>query len=171
MKHLRAGFTIIELVIVIAVIAILASITVVAYNGTRDRAEYARAQSDLKNINDAIVVYRAQNGKYPIAAAQFVSGSLRFEYQYFGRTTSVNTSFLNTLVASYLDTMPVGSPLRSGKYYTYCYITPADGSEYKLIRYTYDPPLPTVETTGNPLTDPTRPTQSWGYWSPGGSAY
>tara|TARA_B100000686_G_C16613061_1_gene874893 strand:- start:631 stop:1143 length:513 start_codon:yes stop_codon:yes gene_type:complete len=45
----RAGFTIVELLIVIVVIAILAAITIVAYTGIQERAEAAAVQSDLSN--------------------------------------------------------------------------------------------------------------------------
>ena len=50
MKKGGTGFTIVELLIVIVVIAILASITVVAYNGIRDRARMSAALSYSSQI-------------------------------------------------------------------------------------------------------------------------
>jgi type II secretory pathway pseudopilin PulG len=44
------GFTIIELVIIISVIGILASIVVINYSGWRQRASFAQLQSDLGNL-------------------------------------------------------------------------------------------------------------------------
>jgi len=43
----QSGFTIVELLIVVVVIAILATVTIVAYNGIRDRAQTSSVQSQL----------------------------------------------------------------------------------------------------------------------------
>ena len=65
MKHNRYGFTIVELLIVIVVIAILAAITVVAYNGIQSRARTATVESDLQAIKKAMLMYRADVGTLP----------------------------------------------------------------------------------------------------------
>ena len=59
------GFTIVELLIVIVVIAILASISVVAYNGIQQRARDSQRLSDLKAIAKAIEMYHIDNDRYP----------------------------------------------------------------------------------------------------------
>ena len=65
---LRArGFTIVELLIVIVVIAILAAITIVAYNGIQGRARDSQRVSDLKTIVKALEIYKTNNGTYPNA--------------------------------------------------------------------------------------------------------
>ena len=46
-KRSQSGFTIVELLIVIVVIAILAAITIAAYNGIQQRARDSAAKSDL----------------------------------------------------------------------------------------------------------------------------
>jgi prepilin-type N-terminal cleavage/methylation domain-containing protein len=61
----QRGFTIVELLIVIVVIAILAAITVVAYNGIQSRAFNSRVQSDVKNVQKIVEAYNAINGSYP----------------------------------------------------------------------------------------------------------
>lgn len=58
-----------ELLIVIVVIGILASITVVAYNGVQIRAKQAKMQSDISGVRGLIEAYAAQNGSYPVTAA------------------------------------------------------------------------------------------------------
>ncbi len=57
----QTGFTIVELLIVIVVIAILAAITVVAYNGIQNRAYDTTVQSDLKQIATKIELFKADS--------------------------------------------------------------------------------------------------------------
>jgi len=64
MKNNR-GFTIVELLIVIVVIAILAAITIVAYNGIQQRAQSSAAQAAVHQTQKAIELVRAQNDSYP----------------------------------------------------------------------------------------------------------
>ena len=52
------GFTIVELLIVIVVIGILASITIVAFNGVQERAHASKIDSDLKSLKSAILSAR-----------------------------------------------------------------------------------------------------------------
>ena len=68
------GFTIVELLIVIVVIAILAAITIVAYNGIQNRARDAQRLSDITAIAKALESYKAQTGSYPTAVGNSVGG-------------------------------------------------------------------------------------------------
>ena len=63
----KSGFTIVELLIVIVVIAILAAITIVAYNGIQNRAYDSAVQSDFNKIASKLEVYKItdQDNKYP----------------------------------------------------------------------------------------------------------
>ncbi len=62
----RRGFTIVELLIVIVVIAILAAITIVAYNGIQNRAKQSAAQQAVSQANKKVLAYAIQNSDmYP----------------------------------------------------------------------------------------------------------
>lgn len=67
----RAGFTLVELLIVIVVIAILASISVVAYNGIQARARDAQRKHDIQTIARALELYYIDHGQYPIITGSY----------------------------------------------------------------------------------------------------
>ena len=62
-RHSVKGFTIVELLIVIVVIAILAAISVVAYTGVQDRARQSKVRSDIAQLTRAIVLARESQSK------------------------------------------------------------------------------------------------------------
>lgn len=59
------GFTIVELLVVIVVIAILATITIVSYDGINQRAQNSQIISGVEQYYKAIKLYRTLNEKYP----------------------------------------------------------------------------------------------------------
>lgn len=61
----KPGFTIVELLVVIAVIAILAAITIVSYIGVTASANTARNSSNAQSVRSFAEAYNADNGEYP----------------------------------------------------------------------------------------------------------
>ncbi len=80
----QTGFTIVELLIVVVVIAILAAITIVSYNGIRDRATISSVQTGLSQANKKLLAYAVTNGDmYPDTLAQAgVADTASVAYQY-----------------------------------------------------------------------------------------
>ncbi|AHB41983.1 hypothetical protein RAAC3_TM7C00001G0113 [Candidatus Saccharibacteria bacterium RAAC3_TM7_1] len=70
-KSKESGFTIVELLIVIVVIAILAAITIVAYNGIQSRARLSSAQQAANTIMKKAEVANSLTSSYPTAATGF----------------------------------------------------------------------------------------------------
>ena len=70
----QTGFTIVELLIVVVVIAILAAITVVSYTGITSRANDTAVQSDLRNLGVKTEELIAKNGTVPSFSELAVSG-------------------------------------------------------------------------------------------------
>ncbi len=87
----RNGFTIVELLIVVVVIAILAAITIVAYNGIRDRSEASAMQSTLSQAAKKIQLYAVDNAEqYPATLADAGvtdNGAITFQYSSDNTTT------------------------------------------------------------------------------------
>jgi len=63
----NAGFTIVELLVVIVVIGILAAITIVSYTGISSKANMAALQSDLAGAKKQMAIYQTLYGAYPTA--------------------------------------------------------------------------------------------------------
>ena len=61
----QKGFTIVELLIVVIIIAILAAVTIVSFNGIQTRAYNARVADTTKQYVKAYQKYAIDNGAYP----------------------------------------------------------------------------------------------------------
>ncbi len=68
------GFTIVELLIVVVVIAILAAITVMAYNGITNRATETTMKSDLHTAATTLGTDNVANGSYPSSSSAANNG-------------------------------------------------------------------------------------------------
>jgi len=61
----QQGFTLIELMVVISILGILSMVAVPKFSNSIALANTAKIQTDLQTIDTAIIMYQAQNGKYP----------------------------------------------------------------------------------------------------------
>ena len=72
------GFTLIELAVVLAIIAVLAAVLTPMVSGYLDQARVARAQADVRTIADSIKLYNRDTGRWPIydSSADYSSDSV-----------------------------------------------------------------------------------------------
>lgn len=63
-KH-RAGFTLLEVMVVIVILGILASLVVPNLLGNKEKADRQKAVSDIVSLENALDMYRLDNGRYP----------------------------------------------------------------------------------------------------------
>lgn len=156
----RSGFTIVELLIVIVVIAILAAISIVAYNGVQVRANVTKVQADLKGLQAALEIYKAENNSYPTTGGS---------WSYSANSPS---GYVPGLVPTYVASLPqltIGTVTTSN-----CYIYKSNGVDYKLMRL--GQPLSQAEQDLVP--DSMKDVGNWnsyhdryGYWSSGGATF
>jgi type II secretion system protein G len=67
MINQKKGFTLIEFLVVIAIIGILSSVVVASLNTARLKARDAKRIADIKQIQLALEMYNDKNGSYPTA--------------------------------------------------------------------------------------------------------
>lgn len=149
------GFTIVELLIVIIVVAILAAIVITVYNGITARAQYSAERQDISNIQQALELYKADKGYYPDSSnCVNAPGYTNYQSSWCGWAQGQGDSFIPGVVPAYIRALPTLSrSLPRDNTYLYQSRTATNGipgtDQYQLIRYT-TAGLSTAEKTNNP---------------------
>ena len=109
------GFTLIELMVVIAIILILALIAVPAYRNMQIRAKKARVQEDLRNIATALEAFYVDWNQYP--------GESDWQDELTGAGATINKSNATTSTGeegpiTYIKEIP-DDPFNPGNKYSY----------------------------------------------------
>ncbi len=110
------GFTIVELLIVIVVIAILAAVSIVAYQGLQQRARDSDVKSDLAQIAKLLHMYAADNGNYVSTGSGCGASNNGIGwFNYVNAAATYNKSIMQCLIdGGYTSTVISGSAASCG---------------------------------------------------------
>jgi len=67
-RHSTAGFTLIELMILVIIIVILGTLVAMTYSGIQSKNRNAERQASIKTLQSELEIYYAQTSKYPTLA-------------------------------------------------------------------------------------------------------
>jgi general secretion pathway protein G len=77
-KRSNSGFTLLEIMIVVAIIGILATIAVMKFGGQTKTAQVTATEATISSIRMAVGTYEMEKGKHPESLADLVSGEKHY---------------------------------------------------------------------------------------------
>ncbi len=159
----KRGFTLIELIVVIGIIAVLATMGISSYTSVRQDARNAKRKGDLKELQKTLEAYKARHGHYPPTdtTGAHVSGHKWHTNCNYIHTLVVpnrpnkdegtNLGWIPGLAPEFIPNLPTDprsgrpNPERSGGSTTQygacaiaannCYKYMSNGSDYKLVAH------------------------------------
>jgi prepilin-type N-terminal cleavage/methylation domain-containing protein len=144
----RRGFTIIELLVVVAIIALLASTVVALFSNARSRSRDAKRVGDIKELHDALAVYVTNTRTFPnptIAGGICLTGSDAIS------TTLVGADAIKSIPRDPQQNCGSGLPTAANPHYHY---ESLDGSTYTLWYYLETDSIPGKNPGQQPPVSP-----------------
>jgi prepilin-type N-terminal cleavage/methylation domain-containing protein len=170
----KKGFSIMELMVVIGIIAVLASVGLNTYSNVQRNARNTKRKTDLKEVYAALEAFRADNGRYPSTCTDGTTTCAFTTTEWFGEAVnpygtdpdearSGATGYIPGLAPMYIPVLP-RDPRHGNPGQTSCsgpgsgYLYRSTGTDFKLLAHC------TPEGTLDPndkFFDPCRTTWAW----------
>src|SRR3989338_6549912 len=131
-RDVKKGYTLVELMVAISIIALLFAAGVASYGKASQRSRDAKRKSDVEQLRSALEMYRADNSKYPPTSDVW---------------QDISTP-LNVLVPSFIPELPTDP-----QGFSYEYQAPADpATTYCITAF-----LEVTDDSGACIGDPSLP--------------
>lgn len=140
MKNKIAGFSLIEILVVVSIVTILVSVGFAQFSKGSAQSRDAERKADLRNLQSAIELYKNKNGRYPAGCngpdqwsgqigSGYSCGGTDDNSQYIvGHAVNINFS------PEFIRVLPTDPKLNSAVAKSgYFYITNTDGTVYKMM--------------------------------------
>ncbi|MHC1481619.1 pilin [Frateuria aurantia] len=122
MQKSQKGFTLIELMIVVAIIAILAAIAIPQYQNYITKAQFSESQQIMDGLKTPIAEYVTQSGACPVNSANGFGATTSYVGKYIASATLSETSAGSTTstpvckaALTFKSSTGVSSPLRGAE--------------------------------------------------------
>ncbi|HYC83180.1 MAG TPA: type II secretion system protein [Candidatus Paceibacterota bacterium] len=131
----RQGFTLIELLVVVSIIGLISSIVFSSLSTARAKSRDSKRKQDLVQLRNAVELYYAQNGAYPIPPAS--SAIWRGTFCGYG---NASTNWIPGLTDSsrggpFIAALPKDPKPLSSCLPGHGYLYRSDGKDYQLLAW------------------------------------
>lgn len=137
MKNTKQGFSLLELLVVLSIIAILVGIVIYGLNSSQAKSRDAKRQADLRMVESALELFRSKYGHYPsgcnASTTNRTSNSWSGE-QGTGVECSSGNQYIVNLAPEFIPELPRDPRAGAGGTDSgYVYTTNVSGSAYKFM--------------------------------------
>lgn len=116
----KSGFTIVELLVVVAIISLLVAVIAATWSGLKAKSRDTKRVTDIKAIQDALGLYNTTTQHFPVSAGALV-------------LTGSDAVSLELISSGSIPAVPA-DPLNATPY-QYTYQSDASGSTYAVTYY------------------------------------
>jgi prepilin-type N-terminal cleavage/methylation domain-containing protein len=135
----KKGFTIIEILVTVSIIAILTAVTIGSFGPAREKSRDSQRQTDLRTVEAALALYKNKYGVYPAGCNPPTTGNTP---SWSGQPGSgsgyecdpASTQYIVGLAPEFIPKLPVDPRLNADETYSgFVYTTNSDKSVYKFM--------------------------------------
>jgi len=98
--HDNRGFSLVELLMVIAIIGVLSLMAIPQYSNLKNRAQNSRCKSEIRTVEKSIIAYNLDHGSFPTTgnlslATTTLKDPWGRDYQYYNINGGAGTPYMN----------------------------------------------------------------------------